>query len=139
MLSCVDGFGALYSGAMAERPRSTRMCQKFQSAVDLLGKRWTPLIVQLLLKRPHRYSELYEELEVVTEGMLSQRLKELERAGLALRRVIDEQPVRVEYHLTPKGRALSRVIAGLERWADEWMDDRGELTVAPAERPGGQA
>ena len=106
---------------MGERPHSTRMCAKFQSAVDLLGKRWSPLIVQLLLKGPHRYSELATELEVVTEGMLSQRLKELEQAGVLLRRVIDEQPVRVEYHLTDKGRALSRVIGGLERWADEWI------------------
>jgi DNA-binding HxlR family transcriptional regulator len=106
---------------MAESPHSTRICAKFQSAAGLLGKRWTPLIVQLLLKRPLRYSELYEELEVVTEGMLSQRLKELERAGVVERRVIDEQPVRVEYHLTPKGRGLSRVISGLERWADEWI------------------
>jgi DNA-binding HxlR family transcriptional regulator len=97
------------------------MCHQFQSAVDLLGKRWSPLIVQLLLKRPHRYSELVTELEVVTEGMLSQRLKELEQAGVLERRVIDEQPVRVEYHLTEKGRALSRVISGLERWAEEWM------------------
>jgi DNA-binding HxlR family transcriptional regulator len=106
---------------MAERPHSTRMCAKFQSAVDLLGKRWTPLIVQLLLKGPHRYSELAAELEVVTEGMLSQRLKELERAAVVQRRVIDEQPIRVEYHLTEKGRALGRVIGGLERWADEWI------------------
>jgi len=106
---------------MAERPHSTRMCAKFQSAVDLLGKRWTPLIVQLLLKGPHRYSELAAELEVVTEGMLSQRLKELERAGVVRRHVVDEQPVRVEYHLTDKGRALGRVIGGLERWADEWI------------------
>jgi DNA-binding HxlR family transcriptional regulator len=97
------------------------MCHQFQSAVDLLGKRWSPLIVQLLLKRPHRYSELVTELEVVTEGMLSQRLKELEQAGVLERRVIDEQPIRVEYHLTEKGRALSRVISGLERWAEEWM------------------
>jgi DNA-binding HxlR family transcriptional regulator len=106
---------------MSERPHSTRMCAKFQTAVDLLGKRWSPLIVQLLLKRPHRYSELVTELEVVTEGMLSQRLKELERSGLLERRVIDEQPVRVEYHLTDKGKALGRVIGGLERWADEWI------------------
>jgi DNA-binding HxlR family transcriptional regulator len=106
---------------MVERPRSTHMCPRFQSAVDLLGKRWTPLVVQLLLKRPHRYSELVTQLEVVTEGMLSQRLKELERAGVVERRVIDDQPVRVEYHLTDKGRALGRVIGGLERWADEWM------------------
>jgi DNA-binding HxlR family transcriptional regulator len=106
---------------MADRPHSTKMCGKFQSAVDLLGKRWTPLIVQLLLSRPRRYSELHDELEVVTEGMLSQRLKELEQAGCVERRVLDEQPVRVEYHLTPKGRGLSRVISGLERWADDWM------------------
>ncbi|HEY4884889.1 MAG TPA: helix-turn-helix domain-containing protein [Myxococcales bacterium] len=106
---------------MVQRPHSTRLCKRFQSAVDLLGKRWTPLVVQLLLKRPHRYSELVAELEVVTEGMLSQRLKELESAGVLQRRVIDDQPVRVEYHLTDKGRALSRVISGLERWAEEWI------------------
>src|ERR1700724_4234027 len=106
---------------MVERPPPTRRCKHFQSALDLLGKRWTPLVVQLLLKRPHRYSELVAELEVVTEGMLSQRLKELESAGGAQRRGIDDQPVRVEYHLTDKGRALSRVISGLERWAEEWI------------------
>jgi DNA-binding HxlR family transcriptional regulator len=53
--------------------------------------------------------------------MLSQRLKELESAGVVQRRVIDDQPVRVEYHLTDKGRALGRVISGLERWAEEWI------------------
>jgi len=106
---------------MAVRPHSTRMCARFQAAVDLLGKRWSPLIVQLLLKRPHRYSELLAELEVVTEGMLSHRLKELERGGVIERRVIDDHPVRVEYHLTEKGRALSRVIGGLEKWAEEWI------------------
>jgi DNA-binding HxlR family transcriptional regulator len=106
---------------MAVRLHSSKMCAQFQSAVDLMAKRWTPLIVQLLLKRPRRYSELLSELEVVTEGMLSQRLKELESAAVVERRVIDEQPVRVEYHLTEKGRALSRVITGLERWAEEWI------------------
>jgi len=106
---------------MAVRPHSNRICARFQSAVDLLGKRWSPLIVELLLKRPHRYSELLSEMEVVTEGMLSQRLKELERGGVIQRRVIDDQPVRVEYHLTDKGRALGRVIGALEKWAEEWI------------------
>src|SRR5437763_6422856 len=114
MLSCARGFARIYFFAMTERPRSKHICVHFQAAVDLVGKRWTPLIVQLLLKRPHRYSELLGELEVVTEGMLSQRLKELEQAGVVERRVLDEQRVRVEYHLTEKGRGLSRVIAGLE-------------------------
>jgi DNA-binding HxlR family transcriptional regulator len=97
------------------------LCRRFQTAADLLGKRWSPLVVQLLLKRPHRYSELVAELEVVTEGMLSQRLKELEAAGVVERRVIGDQPVRVEYHLTEKGRGLSRVISGLEQWAEKWI------------------
>src|SRR3954447_132621 len=104
MLSCAGRFAPLYF-PMAARPHSSRMCAKFQTAVDLLGKRWSPLIVQLLLKRPHRYSELVTELEVVTEGMLSQRLKELEQAGVVERRVIDDQPVRVEYALSDKGKA----------------------------------
>src|SRR4030081_3624646 len=103
---------------MVQRPYSTRLCKRFQSAADLLGKRWTPLVVQLLLKRPHRYSELLAELEVVTEGMLSQRLKELEGAGVFQRRVIDAQPVRAEYLLTEKGRARSRVPSPLEPWAE---------------------
>src|SRR5438034_2705112 len=54
-----------------------------------------------------RYSELAAELEVVTEGMLSHRLKELERAAVVQRRVIDEQPIRVEYHLDRKSTRLN--------------------------------
>jgi DNA-binding HxlR family transcriptional regulator len=106
---------------MLARRQSSKLCRRFQSAADLVAKRWSPLIVQILLKGPRRYSELAAELEVVTEGMLSQRLKELEGAGLVERRVIGDQPVRVEYHLTEKGRALSRVISDLEQWAEKWI------------------
>src|SRR5258705_3123783 len=106
---------------MAVRPHSTRMCARFQSAVDLMAKRWTPLIVQLLLKRPHRYSELFADLEGVTEGMLSQRLKELQSGGLVQRRVIDDQPVPVEQRLTEEVRALSRAIGNVQRSAEQWI------------------
>lgn len=106
---------------MAAR-RSEHICQKFQSAVDLLARRWTPLILQLLLdRRARRYRDLYEQLQVVSEKVLIQRLKEMEQAGLLERRVINDTPVRVEYQLTEKGRALGRVIGGLERWADQWI------------------
>jgi DNA-binding HxlR family transcriptional regulator len=106
---------------MAAR-KSEHICEKFQSAVDLLARRWTPLILQLLFqKRATRYSELYEQLQVVSEKVLIQRLKELELAGIIERRVIHVTPVRVEYELSEKGRALSRVIGGLERWADQWI------------------
>jgi DNA-binding HxlR family transcriptional regulator len=105
---------------MAVRTTS-RVCLKFQAAVDLLGKRWSMLILQQLLEGPRRYSELADMLDVMSEKMLSERLKELEATGLAERRVIAGHPVRVEYHLTDKGRALGRVIGSLERWADQWM------------------
>ena len=107
---------------MAAR-QSEHICLKFQSAVELLARRWTPLIIQLLLeKRARRYSELYEQLQVVSEKVLIERLKELEAGGIIERRVVDQTPVRVEYELTEKGRALGRVIGGLERWADEWIE-----------------
>jgi DNA-binding HxlR family transcriptional regulator len=102
---------------------STTLCPRMQAAVDLLGRRWTALLVQQLEGKPRRYSELKEALDVMSERMLIQRLKELEGAGVVLRTVVDDQPVRVEYQLTDKGRALGRVVSGLERWAEEWIPD----------------
>jgi DNA-binding HxlR family transcriptional regulator len=100
---------------------SPRLCQSFQAAVDLLGKRWTALILQQLLAQPRRYSELAGLLDVMSQKMLTERLKELEGAGCVERRVIPDGPVRVEYHLTEKGRALGRVIGGIEKWAEKWI------------------
>jgi DNA-binding HxlR family transcriptional regulator len=96
-------------------------CSRFQTAADLIGKRWTALVVQSLEAGPRRYSELAEALSQVSERMLIERLKELEGAGVVERRVIDDRPVRVEYRLTDKGRALSRVVCGLQRWAEQWI------------------
>jgi DNA-binding HxlR family transcriptional regulator len=53
--------------------------------------------------------------------MLSERLKELESEGLTVRLVIPETPVRIEYHLTEKGRALWSVIEAVSGWAEEWL------------------
>jgi DNA-binding HxlR family transcriptional regulator len=102
---------------------STSLCPRMQAAVDLLGRRWTALLVQQLADKPRRYSELKGSLDVMSERMLIQRLKELETAGVLLRNVIDDQPVRVEYQLTGKGRALARVVGGLQRWAEEWIPE----------------
>jgi DNA-binding HxlR family transcriptional regulator len=53
--------------------------------------------------------------------MLSERLKELEAEGLVLRSVIPETPVRIEYHLTEKGRSLWSVVDAVAGWAEEWL------------------
>src|ERR1051325_9019558 len=97
------------------------VCRQFQTAAELLGKRWTALVIQQLKDGPRRYCDLAQRLDAVSERMLIQRLKELECAGVVARQVRAEQPVRVEYMLTEKGKALSRVIGSLERWANEWI------------------
>ena len=106
---------------MRELRYSTELCPRFQAAVDLLGKRWTTLILHVLLDGPARFGELAGHLQVISERMLSQRLKELEEEGVVERRVEPGPPVHVEYRLTRKGQALGRVVRGLGRWADEWV------------------
>jgi DNA-binding HxlR family transcriptional regulator len=97
------------------------MCPRYQAAMEILGKRWTGLIVNVLLEGPKRFSALATRLELVSERMLSERLKELENAGIVDRQVLPETPVRVQYELTEKGRALSGVVAAIESWAAQWV------------------
>jgi DNA-binding HxlR family transcriptional regulator len=111
---------------MRTRRYSSELCPRFQAAVDLLGKRWTTLVLHVLLDGPLRFGELAQVLQVVSERMLSERLKELEEAGVVERRVIAGPPVGVEYRLTRKGEALGRVLRGLARWADEWVEPPAE-------------
>lgn len=101
---------------------SEQLCIRFQQAMELLGKRWTGLIVKLLMDGPLRFHELAERLEVVSDRMLSERLKELEAEGVIDRRVFAEVPVRVEYSLTGKGRALAPVIESIESWSSRWIE-----------------
>lgn len=89
--------------------------------MEILGKRWTGLVLQVLLQGPLRFNDLMERLEVVSDRMLSERLKELEAAGIVHRQVVPDQPVRVEYALTDKGRGLEAVVAAIGQWAEEWM------------------
>ena len=107
---------------MRARKFGTELCPRFQVAVDPLGKRWTTLVLHVLQGGPQRFGDLAEVLQVVSERMLSERLKELEEAGVVERRVLPGPPVGVEYRLTRKGEALGRVPRGLERWADEWVE-----------------
>jgi DNA-binding HxlR family transcriptional regulator len=100
---------------------STKICVRYQQAVELLGKRWTGLIVQVLLDGPLGFNQLQDRLEVVSDRMLSERLKELEHAGVVVRTVWQEQPIRVVYKLTEKGRALEQVVRAIASWAESWV------------------
>jgi DNA-binding HxlR family transcriptional regulator len=73
-----------------------------------------------------RFSELLETVPGISSRVLSQRLAELEKAGLVTRKVYPEAPVRVEYSLTAVGRALAPTMAGFAKWAYRWEQARSK-------------
>jgi DNA-binding HxlR family transcriptional regulator len=99
---------------------SRELCSMFHAAVELIGRRWSGAVVQLLLQGPSRYAELRRAIPEITDRMLSERLRELEEAGIVIRHVIPEIPVRVEYALTEKGRALRPALEAIAVWAHTW-------------------
>jgi len=100
---------------------SEQFCPSYQHAVEILGKRWTGLILKVLLAGPQRFNEIAEQIEGVSDRMLSERLKELEAEDIIERRVYPETPVRIEYRLTEKGQALEPVLAAIADWSHQWI------------------
>ena len=98
-------------------------CSYYHRAVELIGKRWTGAILAVLMDGPLRFSEVRQLVPDLSDRLLSERMKELEAEGIVERRVIDETPVRVEYELTEKGRALEPVVRALKGWARDWLED----------------
>lgn len=96
-------------------------CAYYQRTVELIGRRWTGAIIRAMLSGLTRYSDLRHAIPDMSDKMLSERLKELEDEGIVERRVIPEMPVRIEYMLTPKGRALASVVDAISAWAGEWL------------------
>lgn len=99
----------------------SRMCPKYESAVEILGKRWTALIIRVLMAGPKRFKDIKEQIPEMSDKMLTDRMKELEAAGVVVRHVYPETPVRIEYELTEKGKSLENVIESIQIWSDNWM------------------
>ncbi len=99
----------------------THICPRYEAAAELLGKRWTGLILRVLMDGPKRFCELSGALENLSERMLSERLKELEAHAIVQRRVQATTPVQVDYRLTEKGQALSGVVNAIGQWAETWV------------------
>jgi DNA-binding HxlR family transcriptional regulator len=98
------------------------LCGRFHRASELNGRRWTGAIIFVMLRRPCRFATLRDAVPDITDRMLSQRLQELEREGIVERVVVPAAPVRVEYALTKKGRALGKAVAAITDWAHTWID-----------------
>lgn len=110
------------------RPRSP-VCHRYQAAAELLGRRWSAAVIRATMEGPARFTEIRGSVDGLSARLLSERLRELEAAGLMERRELGGGAV--EYRLTEKGQALTRVVREIEAWVAAWDDD-----AAPAP-PGG--
>jgi DNA-binding HxlR family transcriptional regulator len=103
--------------------RSGGCCPLYHEAVELVGRRWTGAILRVLMDGPLRFSEVAQAVPELSDRLLSERMKELERRGMVQRRVISGPPLRVEYSLSEMGRALEPALSELERWANRWLSE----------------
>jgi DNA-binding HxlR family transcriptional regulator len=106
---------------MTSHGETETLCPVFHRAVELIGRRWSGAILRVLLDGAERFSDIAAAIPGLTDRMLSERLKELEAEGILTRTVVPETPVRVEYQLTPKGRALGCVLDAIGAWAHTWL------------------
>ena len=106
----------------APGPGSVQVCPRFHAAIELIGKRWSGAIIWSLSSGPLRFADLKRAVPGLSDRLLSQRLRELEGAGLLSRTVEDSLPVRVTYELTAKGRSLEPTITSIGEWAERWAD-----------------
>ncbi|POX49761.1 transcriptional regulator [Streptomyces sp. Ru71] len=108
-------------------PRTRRSYDQYCSAaraLDLVGDRWTLLIVRELLAGPRRYTDLHADLPGVSTDMLASRLKDMEQGGLATRRRLPPPGAVYVYELTPRGRGLLPVLQALGAWGEAELGER---------------
>jgi DNA-binding HxlR family transcriptional regulator len=98
------------------------ICPRYHKAVELIGRRWSGAIISAMLAGDTRYHEIRESVPDISDRMLAERLRELESEGVIERQVFPTTPVRIEYGLTAKGRALEGAIGAITKWANEWIE-----------------
>jgi DNA-binding HxlR family transcriptional regulator len=115
-----------------------KVCVRFRTAIELLGGRWTGAVLKALLTGSHRFADIKAAVPKLSDTMLSQRLRELEAAGLVERHVLATSPVRVEYQLTEMGRDVDPILDAVIAWSHRWIplpaDDEDD-SAARRERP----
>lgn len=112
---------------MTETPQR-RFCSTFHRAVELVGRRWAGAILQVLGGGALRFAAIRCGVPDLTPRMLTERLREMEEAGIVERRVYPDRPPRVEYRLTEMGVELLAALEPLGAWATRWMplEEAGE-------------
>jgi DNA-binding HxlR family transcriptional regulator len=99
----------------------SKLCSRYHHAVELIGRRWSGAIISVMLSGPQGFNELLAAVPGLSDRLLAERLRELEKEGLVRRTVRPGPPVRVHYELTPAGESLKPVVDSLGRWAQKWI------------------
>jgi len=124
--------------AMDKRPRSSaakpfaRSACAIANSLDIVGDKWTLLVVRDLLHGKRTYGELADSPERIPTNILAERLKRLEAAGIIVGNPYQERPTRYAYTLTPKGRALGEVLLAFVRWGKQHIPGTVTLSEVPA-------
>jgi DNA-binding HxlR family transcriptional regulator len=101
------------------------------NSLDILGDKWSLLVVRDLLHGKHTYGELAHSPEGIPTNILADRLKRLESAGIVTSTPYQERPVRYAYALTPKGNALGEVLLAFVRWGKQHIPGTVALNQGP--------
>ena len=113
---------AAYNAYVAECPS--------RQVLDALSDKWVTLVLTALADAPRRYSELSRTIAGVSQKMLTQTLRMLERDGLVTRTITASVPVRVDYQLSPLGRTLLPVVRAIKDWSETHISEVHAARVA---------
>jgi DNA-binding HxlR family transcriptional regulator len=92
-----------------------------EATLDLIGNKWKVLILREVFVSKRRFGELYKAIPGITQKMLTQQLREMERDGILNRKLFAEVPPRVEYSLTRYGRSLKPILNAMHHWGTRYM------------------
>ncbi|MDX6513841.1 MAG: hypothetical protein QOE36_3345 [Gaiellaceae bacterium] len=107
-------------------------CCSVAACAEIIGAKWTALLVHDLSEGPRRFSELEHSCCGISPRTLSERLRALEQEGILHRRSYPESPPRVEYELTDKGQALLPIIDAMRSFGHSWLADAPAHVGSPA-------
>ena len=100
------------------------LCPKFEKTFSILGKKWNGLIIDVLLENgPQHFVDLAAKIPMVSDRVLVERLKELEKEKIIARNFSCKESSRSEYMLTEKGADLQKAIVHLQVWSEKWVTE----------------
>jgi DNA-binding HxlR family transcriptional regulator len=108
---------------MPAHPGTNAHCRKMTDILNIVGDKWTVMIVRVLIDQPRRFNDIKRTIGGISQQMLTRTLKALERNGMVSRTVYPTVPPQVEYALTKLGHSLAAPLHELGTWAGEHLDE----------------